>query len=56
MDRVEDAGAADDAPVEDVRPSSTANGSGTKSSGDIDDVGGDSAPTTGEHGGEAEEA
>src|SRR6185312_5985800 len=54
VDRVEDAGAADDAPVEDVRPSSMTNGSGTKSSEDIDDVGGDSAPTTGEHGGEAE--
>jgi preprotein translocase YajC subunit len=56
IDPVEDAGAADDAPVEDVRPSSTTNGSGTKNSEDIDDVGGDSAPTTGEHGGEAEEA
>jgi hypothetical protein len=39
-----------------VRPSSSTNGSGKSTDGDIDDVGGDSAPTTGEHGGEAEEA
>jgi preprotein translocase subunit YajC len=56
VERVEDVGAGDDAPVEDVRPSSSTNGSGSSSGGDIDDVGGDSAPTTSEHGGEAEEA
>ena len=54
IERVEDAGTVDDAQVEDIRPSSSTNGSGTGD--DIDDVGGDSAPTTGEHGGEAEEA
>jgi preprotein translocase YajC subunit len=52
VDRVEDAGVADDAPVEDVRPSSRANGSANRADKDIDDVGGDSAPTSGE----AEEA
>jgi preprotein translocase subunit YajC len=54
IDRVE---AAADAPVEDVkdvRPSSSTNGSSTGK--DVDDVGGKSAPTSGEHGGEAEEA
>jgi preprotein translocase YajC subunit len=56
IDRVEDAGTVGDAPVEDVRPSSSTNGSGSSSDKNIDDVGGDSAPTTGEHGGEAEEA
>jgi preprotein translocase YajC subunit len=40
--------------VQDVRPSSSTNGSSTGK--DVDDVGGDSAPTSGEHGGEAEEA
>ncbi len=55
IERIEDVGTGDDAPVEDVRPSSSANGSGS-SNEDIDDVGGDGAPTTGEHGGEAEEA
>jgi preprotein translocase YajC subunit len=54
IERVEDVGAGDDAPVQDVRPSTSTNGSSTDK--DIDDVGGDSAPTTGEHGGEAEEA
>jgi preprotein translocase subunit YajC len=55
IERVE---AADDAPVEDIRPSTSTNGSTTDSTTDkdIDDVGGDSAPTTREHGGEAEEA
>ena len=54
IERVEDAG-VDDEPVKDVRPRrASTNGSGTGD--DIDDVGGDSAPTTGEHGGEAEEA
>ena len=57
IDRIEDLGTADDEPVKDVRPASSTNGSGSGSSNeDIDDVGGDSAPTTGEHGGEAEEA
>lgn len=55
IERVEDVGTGDDAPVKDVRPTST-NGSGNSTDEDIDDVGGDSAPTTGEHGGEAEEA
>ena len=41
----------DDAPVEDVRHDAVSDGSGS----DIDDVGGDSAPSSGEHGGEAEE-
>jgi preprotein translocase subunit YajC len=52
--KIEPIEAADDAPVEDVRPSSSTNGSSTGK--DVDDVGGDSAPTSGEHGGEAEEA
>src|SRR5579862_8486145 len=56
IEPVEAVGAADDAPVEDVRPASSSNGTGGSTDGDIDDVGGDSAPTTGEHGGEAEEA
>jgi preprotein translocase YajC subunit len=56
VERVEDVGTGDDAPAEDVRPSSSTNGSGSRSEKDIDDVGGDSASTTGEHGGEAEEA
>src|ERR1700758_1310864 len=55
IDRIEDVGTGDNAPVQDVRPSSSTNGSGSSSNEDIDDVGGDSAPTTGEHGGEAEE-
>ena len=57
IDRVEDAGVGDDAPVKDVRPSpnATTNGTGSTTDKDIDDVGGDSAPTSGEHGGEAEE-
>jgi preprotein translocase subunit YajC len=54
IERVEDAGVGDDEPVADVRPST--NGSGSSGDEDIDDVGGDSAPTSGEHGGEAEEA
>jgi preprotein translocase YajC subunit len=58
IDRVEDAGVGDDAPVTDVRPSpnTTTNGSGASTDKDIDDVGGDSASTSGEHGGEADEA
>ena len=52
IDRVEDAGVGDDAPVSDVRPSTSTNGSGNHADEDIDDVGGDSAPTSGE----AEEA
>jgi preprotein translocase YajC subunit len=58
IERVEDAGVGDDAPVTDVRPSSssTTNGSGGSTDKDIDDVGGDSASTSGEHGGEADEA
>jgi preprotein translocase subunit YajC len=42
--------------VSDVRPNTSANGSGASTDSDIDDVGGDSTPTSGEHGGEAEEA
>jgi len=56
IDRVEDVTPADGAPVEDIRPSSSTNGSGGSAHGDIDDVGGDSTSRTGEHGGEAEEA
>jgi preprotein translocase subunit YajC len=56
VEAVVDAGVGDDAPVEDIRPSSTTNGSAGSTDKDIDDVGGDSTPTTGEHGGEAEEA
>ena len=56
IDRIEDAGTSGDAPVEDIRPSSSTNGSSSSSDKDIDDVGGDSASTAGEHGGEAEEA
>src|SRR5579871_680379 len=55
IERVDDAGKADDAPVEDVRPASRSNGSGTATAKDVDDAN-DSAPATGEHGGEAEEA
>ena len=43
-----------DGPVQDISPRSSTNGS-SASDADIDDVGGDSATTTGEHGGEAEE-
>ena len=45
----------DDEPVEDVSPSTSSNGSGAGKDDNIDDVGGDSASTTGEHTGEAEE-
>ena len=57
IERVEDTSVGDDAPVSDVRPSpnATTNGSSSRPDEDIDDVGGDSAPTSGEHGGEAEE-
>ncbi|HSZ36967.1 MAG TPA: preprotein translocase subunit YajC [Acidimicrobiales bacterium] len=56
IERVEPTDVADDAPVEDIRPNSSSNGTGSSSDDDIDDVGGDSASTTGEHNGEAEEA
>lgn len=53
----------DDEPTDDVRPASSGNASkngSTNGTGaghdDIDDVGGDSASSGGEHGGEAEEA
>ena len=55
IEPLEDAGTADDAPVEDVRPQASTNGSDAKSGG-TEEVGGDSASTSGEHGGEAEEA
>ncbi len=45
-------------PVQDIKPQTSRNGSGgsTSTDGDIDDVGGDSASSSGEHGsGEAEE-
>ena len=48
----------DDEPVNDISMGSKAgsdNGTSGNSSSDIDDVGGDSAPTSGEHSGEAEE-
>ncbi len=58
VDRVEDvpvdAPSAADDDVHDVKSSS--NGNGAAPDSDIDDVGGDSASSTGEHGGEAEEA
>ena len=53
IERVEDVSVEDVQPVEDISHSS--NGTGTDADGDIDDVGGDSASTSGEHGGEAEE-
>lgn len=56
IERVEDVAPGDEETVEDVRPASSANGSGKGAKEDIDDVGGDSAPTSSEHGGEAEEA
>jgi preprotein translocase subunit YajC len=56
IERVEPTDVVDDAPVEDIRPNSSSNGTGSSSDDDIDDVGGDSASTTGEHNGEAEEA
>lgn len=55
IEPVDAAGTADNAPVEDVRPNTSTNGSASRSD-DIDDVGGDSTSATGEHGGEAEEA
>src|SRR5580704_12952437 len=59
VDRVEDVPV--DAPeadtsVHDVKSGSSSNGSSAATDDDIDDVGGDSASSTGEHGGEAEEA
>jgi preprotein translocase subunit YajC len=56
IEPIEDVSKSADGPVEDVRPASRTNGSGSTTDEDIDDVGGDSAPATGEHGGEAEEA
>jgi preprotein translocase subunit YajC len=55
IERVEDAG-SDDEPVKDVRPRRASTNGSSNTDGDIDDVGGDSASATGEHGGEAEEA
>jgi preprotein translocase YajC subunit len=53
IDRIEDV-RVDDAPVDDVKPST--NGTGTAADADdIDDVGGDSTTSGGDHGGEAEE-
>ncbi len=54
----------DDEPVEDIKPRAGASGSGSSSGSpatdahdaDIDDVGGDGAPSSGDLGGEAEEA
>jgi hypothetical protein len=45
-----------DTSVHDVKSGSSSNGSSATTDDDIDDVGGDSASSTGEHGGEAEEA
>jgi preprotein translocase YajC subunit len=56
IEPVESAGGGDSDTVTDVRPNTSSNGSGGNTDGDIDDVGGDSTTTTGEHGGEAEEA
>jgi preprotein translocase subunit YajC len=47
---------APDEPVTDIQRPSSKNGSGADAGKDIDDVGGDSTSSTGEHGGEAEEA
>jgi hypothetical protein len=53
----------DDEPVQDVRPSrasgsrnGTSDGTSSNHDGDIDDVGGDGAASSGDLGGEAEEA
>ncbi len=50
----------DDEPVEDIKPRASASGNGTGTSdahdADIDDVGGDGAASSGDLGGEAEEA
>lgn len=57
IDRIEDVpvdAPEADSEVHDVKSSS--NGNSATAEGDIDDVGGDSASSTGEHGGEAEEA
>jgi preprotein translocase subunit YajC len=55
VDRVEDVPVDEpDGTVHDVKSSS--NGNSAAADDDIDDVGGDSASSTGEHGGEAEEA
>ncbi|HEY6473284.1 MAG TPA: preprotein translocase subunit YajC [Acidimicrobiales bacterium] len=59
IDRVEDVpvdAPEADSSVRDVKSGSSSNGSGAAADDDIDDVGGDSASSTGEHGGEAEEA
>jgi preprotein translocase subunit YajC len=59
IDRVEDVKVDDDEdePIQDIKRGTSQNGSASASAdGDIDDVGGDSAASGGEHGGEAEEA
>jgi preprotein translocase YajC subunit len=59
IDRVEDVpvdAPAAEGSVRDVRAGSSSNGSSAATDDDIDDVGGDSASSTGEHSGEAEEA
>jgi hypothetical protein len=53
IDRIEDV-RVDDEPVNDVKPSTNGT-NGTSAASDIDDVGGDSTTSGGEHGGEAEE-
>lgn len=57
IEPVADVRVDEDEPVEDVTPSTstTSNGSGAGKGDDIDDVGGDSASTTGEHTKETEE-
>jgi preprotein translocase subunit YajC len=59
IDRVEDVKVDDqaDEPIQDIQRGTSQNGSANASAdGDIDDVGGDSAASGGEHSGEAEEA
>src|SRR3974390_1129583 len=56
IERVENVDVVDDAPATDVRRKPSTNGTSSGDKGDIDDIGGDSASATGEHGGEAEEA
>jgi preprotein translocase subunit YajC len=54
IDRIEDV-RIDDEPVDDVKPSTNGTSAASDAASDIDDVGGDSTTSGGEHGGEAEE-
>jgi preprotein translocase YajC subunit len=55
IERIDDV-RINDAPVQDIARGSTNSDHTADDDGDIDDIGGDSAPSSGEHGGEAEEA